>query len=174
VGGADPTTVRTTISGSGNTVTPVPGSSGNYIARVTSPGEVTVTLNVQTGTTSRVAGTSQFRVKRVPDPIAVVVGMDDNATSINRDQFANSQGLLPRMPKDFDFQLSNLRINSFQMSTTIGGDIRPFTSNSNRFTDEMITAIRNSRRGQKFFFENIMCQMPTGPTQLRPFVLTIQ
>jgi hypothetical protein len=38
----------------------------------------------------------------------------------------------------------------------------------------MMTQMRNARRGQKFFFEEIVAEMPTGPETLRSFTITIR
>ncbi|MDR2908157.1 MAG: gliding motility protein GldM [Bacteroidales bacterium] len=171
VSGVDPSGVTATITN--GTLSKVPGSGGSYIARVNNLGEATITLTVKSGNSTKTAGTFRYRVKKVPDPVAIVNGFDEFLTIVDKNNLANSGGLIPRL-KDFDFELNNLKINSFSMNTIVGGDVRDFKSNSNRFTDEMVTAMRNSKKGQRFFFENIKCQMPTGPTDLRSIVLTIK
>ena len=172
VSGVDPSNVSARISGNNNTITRNPSGPG-YIVRVSSTGNVNVTLSVRDGNITKDAGSFLFRVKRVPPPIAIVAGTDEHTTSIDRDVLASRGGLVPRMP-EFDFDLPGLRVTSFTMSTTAaGGDIQTFRSESNRFTEQMLTVIRNARRGQRIFFENIIVQMPTGPTELRSIVLTI-
>ena len=44
------------------------------------------------------------------------------------------------------------------MATILNGDWIPKRTGGNRFNAEMSEIIRNSRRGQKFFFENIQAE----------------
>ena len=171
VSGVDPSSVSVSISGAGGTVTPG-GSRGSYVVRVTSPGDAIVTLSVKSAAGTKVAGSSKFRVKRVPDPIVLANGIDEHTTTVDRNVLANSGGLVANM-KDFDFQL-RVSVVSFTMSTTVGGDFTELRSSNNRFTEQMLAQMRNARRGQRFFFENIVVQMPTGPQTVRSLVLTIR
>ncbi len=170
VSGVDPSSVTPTITN--GTLTKASGG-GNYIARVEKPGEAVVTLSVKSANgTMKNAGSFKFRVKRVPDPVALVNGVDEYTTIVDKNILANSGGLRAFM-KDFDFKL-DLRVSSFTMSTVQGGDFKESKSTSNRFTNEMTTLMKNARKGQKFFFEDIKCQMPTGMSDLRSIVLTIK
>ncbi len=75
--------------------------------------------------------------------------------------------------EDFEFDL-NFIITSFAMGTIINGDWVPKRASGNQLTSEMQDIIRNSRRGQKFFFENIQAQGPDGTRRtLSPVNLTI-
>ena len=61
------------------------------------------------------------------------------------------------------------------MGTIINGDWIPKTTRGNIFSSEMIELIRNSKRGQKFFFENIQASGPDGTTRtLNTVNLTIK
>jgi gliding motility-associated protein GldM len=171
VSGIDPSGVTPSISGNGNSIHKVSGS--NYTVRVANPGKTTITLSVKSGNSTKVAGTFTYRVKRVPDPIVLVNGIDEHMTSVDKNVLANSGGLVAKM-KEFEFDLGNLKIISFSMSTTVNGDNQEDKSTNNRFTDKMITLMKNARKGQKFYFENVVCQMPTGPTTLRPITLTVR
>ncbi len=60
------------------------------------------------------------------------------------------------------------------MGTMRDGDWIPKFTKGNRFSDEMIELIKNSRRGQKFFFENIEVVYKDGAKRtLNPINLTI-
>ncbi len=142
---------------------------------------VTVPKGIRTATISAKAkmgendwqdmGSREFRVKRVPDPVAEIAGYKEG--TIDRNTLLAANAIIPVM-KDFEFDL-NFVVNSFTMGTIINGDWIPKTTQGNRFSAEMANLIRNSRRGQKFFFENIQASGPDGTTRtLNAISLTIQ
>lgn len=116
-------------------------------------------------------GSRQFRVKRVPDPVAEVARQKEGA--IDKNTLMAASAIIPSM-KDFEFDL-NFIINSFNMATVINGDWISKSTSGNRFSSEMLDLIRSSRRGQKFFFENIQASGPDGTTRtLNTVNLSIQ
>jgi hypothetical protein len=168
VSGVEPGSVRVSVSGAGATIRPIAGSGNRYIINATTTGNATVTL--QAG--ARTVGTFTYRVKRVPDPVVTVSGIDRHQTSVDRAILAGAGGLVANIP-DFEFDLRT-PVVSFTMATTVGGDFQEVRSNGPRFTDQMVTMMNNARRGQRFHFENIVVQMPTGNQNVRNFVLTIR
>ncbi|MCG8376294.1 MAG: hypothetical protein MI702_07410, partial [Chlorobiales bacterium] len=119
-----------------------------------------ITASADVGGRYENMGSREFRVKRVPDPVAEIAGTKEGV--IDRSTLLAANAIIPAM-KDFEFDL-NFRINSFTMGTIINGDWIPKSTRGNRFSAEMIELIRNSRRGQKFFFENIQAAGPDGTT----------
>ena len=119
----------------------------------------------------RSMGSAEFRVKRVPDPVAQIAGQVEG--QVERNTLLAAGAIIPVM-KDFEFELY-FTVNSFRMATVIGGDWISKRGNGNRFSEEMITMVRNARRGQKFFFENIQAEGPDGvPRSLNPISLEIK
>ncbi|MCK4360380.1 MAG: hypothetical protein KAV70_01440, partial [Bacteroidales bacterium] len=115
-------------------------------------------------------GSREFRVKRVPDPVAEIAGQKEG--SINKNTLLAANAIIPSM-KDFEFDLY-FEVKSFTMATIIGGDWIPKSTRGNTFSEEMINIIRNAKRKQKFFFENIQAVGPEGITRtLNPINLTI-
>ena len=138
-------------------------SDGQYVVRV-QPGttNVTVTVNASVDGTIRNMGSSSFRVRNVPDPVAYIANRREGR--ITRDELLLARAIIPRMD-NFEFDM-NFEIASFTMFTTIAGDVRTFTSQNNRFTDEMIQVISNANRNQRFIFENITTRPgPDGRTR---------
>ena len=116
-------------------------------------------------------GSSEFRVKRVPDPVALIARQKEGA--IDKNTLLAAAAIIPSM-EDFEFDLNSI-VNSFTMATMINGDFIPKNTRGNQFSSEMIELIRNARRGQKFFFENIQASMPDGSIRtLNPINLTIK
>lgn len=116
-------------------------------------------------------GSREFRVKRVPDPVAEIARVKEGL--IEKNTLVAAGAIIPAM-KDFEFELY-FTVKSFTMGTIISGDWIPKRATGNRFTDEMMTMIRESKRGQKFFFENIQAEGPDGTTRtLNTINLTIK
>ena len=103
-------------------------------------------------------GSREFRVKRVPDPVAEIAGQKEG--TIERNTLLAANAIIPAM-KDFEFELF-FTVESFTMATIINGDWIPKTTRGNTFSEEMVNIIRNARSKQKFFFENIQAVGPDG------------
>jgi len=141
------------------TITRDPDAPGDWIVRM--PKEATKAI---VGATAEYEGQMmnmgafEFRVKRVPDPVAQIAGMTEG--NISRNELLAANAIIPVM-KDFEFDL-NFIVTGFRMGTIINGDWVPKRTGGNRLSSEMQDIIRNSRRGQKFFFENIQAEGPDG------------
>jgi len=126
---------------------------GTYVARNIPAGtsQLRITVNAVMEGVSRLVGTSDFRVRTVPDPVAYVG--DRREGRVTRAQLLSAGGIVARM-ENFEFDLT-YQIKSFTMVTTVSGFIRDYRSDSNRFTPEMIQAINQATRDQRIWFENI-------------------
>lgn len=119
----------------------------------------------------RSMGSKEFRVKRVPDPVATVAGK--NSGLIPKSQLAAAPGIIPKMPDDFEFELF-FEIQSFTFVTVRSGDIFERNGRGNRFTDEMKSMINSAQRGTKIWIENIIATGPDGNRQLGTIALQVQ
>lgn len=116
-------------------------------------------------------GSSEFRVKRVPSPTAEVAGQTDG--QIDKNTLLAAGAIIPSM-KDFEFDLY-FEVTSFTFATFVNGDWIPKNVKGNRFTQEILDVIKNGKRDQKFFFENIQAKGPDGTTRsLNPVNLQIK
>src|SRR6185436_4803894 len=119
-----------------------------YIARVTTPGSAELTL--REGNT--IVASKTYRVKRVPDPVAMVGG--SKGGPIAKEILAASPGIIVQM-ENFDFDLF-FRITSFKMTLVCRGrDPIELDSNSNLLTPLMKQAILSAPMGSRIFFEYI-------------------
>jgi gliding motility-associated protein GldM len=144
---------------SAGTIKSDPVDKGDWIVRVPKGvSSVTVSASAEYEGTMMNMGSFEFRVKRVPDPVAEIAGITQG--NIDRNTLLAANAIIPAM-KDFDFDL-NFVITSFTMGTYLNGDWVPKRAAGNRFTSEMQDIIRNSRRGQKFIFESIQSEGPDG------------
>ncbi len=117
-------------------------------------------------------GSFDFRIRQVPAPIARIAGMTDGA--IDRNVLLAADAIIPVM-EDFDFEGYNFTIQSYTVTTFRGGDVAPLgTITGNRFNDVVRNEIRNARRGQRIYFENIRAVGPGGVVrQLNPINMQI-
>ena len=116
-------------------------------------------------------GQSEFRVKRVPDPTAEIGGMTDGL--IDKNVLLAAAAIIPNM-KDFEFDLYFI-VGSYTFGAIINGDWVQKNVKGNVFNEEVINIIRNGKRNQKFFFENIQATGPDGTTRrLNPINLELK
>lgn len=106
-------------------------------------------------------GSQNFRVKRVPDPVATVAGM--RGGSINKNLLLAQRAVIAKMD-NFDFDLT-FRVTSFTVSTIKSGYLQSVSSESAVITTEQKDLIRNSGVGSAVMFNNIMAEGPDGSTR---------
>ena len=116
-------------------------------------------------------GKSEFRVKRIPDPLSSVMGKS-GSTSIRKAEFAAASTVQAKMD-NFDFEVK-VNVSSFVFSTTDGGLIQEVKVNGNGLNSACKAMIQKAKRNQKFFIEKIQVKMPDGSTrQLAPIILQV-
>lgn len=144
---------------------------GKYIVNVTQNGKATITINADFDGKTKTMAKSEFRVKRVPNPIPQIGGVSEGF--MDKGKLASSGGIIAKLI-DFDFDLTMV-VTSFTMQTTKAGDLSPkLLAKSNKFTPEMLNLLNSAKRGQKFWFENITAKAPDGNRQLPSVNLTIK
>ncbi|MFN2396798.1 MAG: GldM family protein, partial [Bacteroidales bacterium] len=85
------------------------------------------------GGARKLIGSTNWRVKKVPDPVAQVAGLSGG--DIRKERLQVEDGVMAVL-EDFDFDFK-YRVTEFEIQTTIaGGYIDRKTSKSNRFTPE--------------------------------------
>jgi gliding motility-associated protein GldM len=101
--------------------------------------KITVYANING--TKRLIGSTEWRVKPVPPPIAQVAGKSSG--DIRREVLAIQDGVMAVL-QDFDFDFK-YRVSEFEVQTTTGGYTDIKKSRSNRFTPEqreMLTRVQ--------------------------------
>ncbi len=147
-------------------------SGKDWIVRVPQGQPKTViSVNAMYQGESRPMGSAEFRIRRVPSPVAEIAGQVEG--SIDKNTLLAANAIIPVM-RDFEFELF-FEVKSFRMTTIVGGDGISKRGNGNRFTEEMVAMIKSARSGQKFFFENIQAEGPDKiPRSLNPISLEIK
>ena len=146
----------------------------NYAVKITKkiPGnKVTVRGSAEVDGKTMQLGSAEFRVKRVPSPTAEIAGQTGG--TIDKNTLLAAAAIIPNM-KDFEFDLY-FEVTSFTFATIINGDWIPKNVRGNQFNKEISNIIRNGKRKQKFFFENIQAKGPDGTIRsLNPINLEIK
>jgi hypothetical protein len=104
-------------------------------------------------------GSFQFRLKRVPDPIAKIGGKNEGF--ISRSLVLASPYLIPEMPVGFDFNL-NYVVTSFSFGTFLSGDVIQRKVQGNSLTPEIVKIIQEGKKNQRIWFEDINVKGPDG------------
>ena len=148
---------------------------GDWIVRINKKpkgvSKVYISATAQLGDKQLSLGKKEFRIKRVPDPTAEIAGQTGG--QMDKNTLLAASAIIPNM-KDFEFDLY-FEVTSYTFATIVNGDWLPKNVRGNRFTGEINKIIKNGKRKQKFFFENIQAKGPDGTTRvLNPINLEIK
>jgi len=141
------------------------GSNGNYIAKVGGGADVVITAYAD----NKVLGSSQFRVRNVPRPQAIV-GQFESGSRVSKQAFA-VQGGVGAGIKDFPLNLQ-YTVESFEVvADDPDGDVVPIQCQGNQFNQRAKAAIQKVPVGGMVTIENIRCRYPDGTVKTLPPLL---
>jgi hypothetical protein len=116
-------------------------------------------------------GKMLFRIKKVPDPKAKVMGRDRG--TIQRNFLLNAPGVMAEM-EDFVFDLK-FRVTKFKVTAVVDGYSQEIPTKGNRISADQNNLIKNLKGGSNIIFEDIEAVGPDGsPRSLSPIVLKIK
>jgi len=158
--------IKPTISGGGGRMRPDSRRPGGYIVNVSKAGKAVISVGVEMkpGQTKSM-GKKEFRVKRVPPPVASFMGVEGEG-SVSTGKLKVAQGVLAKM-KNFDFEMS-FKVTSFDMSINVGGLFVTEKSNSNKLTANMKKYLAKAKKGQRIIIENVKAKSPKTPNEKIP------
>jgi gliding motility-associated protein GldM len=138
----------------------ISGSNGKYIVTVNTPG-TTAKVNVSANVSGKVQniGSSDFRVKRIPDPKAKFAGKTGGALS---SVVIKSQGSIFAVLEGFDF---DAKFNVTRFSLVIArprADVVVLQSNGSSFSAQMTAAVAAITPGTRVIFDDIVAVGPDG------------
>jgi gliding motility-associated protein GldM len=147
--------LRVSISGGS-----VSGSNGSFTARVSSPGTVNVTVSGEASPgKTQVLGSTQFRVKRIPDPKAVFGGKSGGSTSSAN---LKAQDRVFAKLENFEFDAS-FNVQRFNLVI-----IKPrqdpilLSTSGNELSGAMRSAMATITPGTRVIFTNVIATGPDG------------
>ncbi len=122
--------------------------------------EAVISVNAVFSGKSKSMGSYKFRLKTVPDPLITIAGKNEGF--ISKSLVMASPFLSPQMPAGFDFDLKYV-VTSFTFSTsTAAGEGNDVKVQGNRLTDDIVRQIKNARKGQRIWFDDIYAKGPDG------------
>jgi len=134
----------------------------SYIIKPRRPGNCIVKVYAKDEEGKRkLMGTKDFRVKKVPSPVAKVNGKTGGA--ITKQVLMAQIGVAADL-ENFDFDLK-FTVTEFTVSTTIQGFLQEATSKSYKFSKEQKNIIQNLNRGQRIYIQDIKAVGPDGQTR---------
>lgn len=135
---------------------------GQYVMRPTKLGKVTISV---TGTDDQGKsvnlGKSEFRVKKIPTPIAYIAGKTGTCVMSKGDL---GRGVIQAKMEGFEFDLK-VAVSSFTLGTTVAGDYKEEKCNGNRLSSGAQNLVKRASRGQRFYLEKMKVKMPDGSTR---------
>jgi gliding motility-associated protein GldM len=131
-----------------------------------------VSVHANVGGQRRLLGTTDWRVKRVPDPVAQVAGQTGG--SIRRERLIVEDGVMAVL-EDFDFDFK-YTVTQFRIEVPgPGGYVNHWESNNNRFTEDQKEQFRRLNPNSLVYIANIKAVGSDGVTRdLDPISFKIQ
>lgn len=151
---------------SGGTMRPA-GKPGSYIVTVSSGTKATINVGAKLNNVQKSMGSFDFRIKRVPDPVAYVGSIKGDG-QMTKGELNAVSGVFARM-ENFDFDLS-FSVVSFVLSMNVNGVFVEKKGNGPAITPEMKSLLTGAKPGNKVFFEQITVKGPDGTLRKIPGV----
>jgi len=137
---------------------------GEYLASVSKPGKaiVNVLVTMEDGTKKKV-GSQEFRVKRIPPPIATLGGKYESG-KIAVSKFKAQRGMVALL-RDFVFD-ARFNVISFEMLYAARGqDLKKVKNTGPSLNDRIRGIMKGAKKGDLVFFQDIKVKGPDGVTQ---------
>ncbi len=131
--------------------------------------KVSVYANI--GGERRLIGTSEWRVKQVPDPVALIEGSANG--EIRKESLIIQQGVRAVLV-DFDFEFK-YTVTQFTLETQAGGYTNRYPTRGNRFSNEQLEAMKRVNPGSWIYIADIKAVGDDGSTRdLDPISLKVK
>lgn len=146
-------------------------SGNDYMVKVRRPGKAIISISADIGGSVRSMGKREFRVKRIPDPVAEVGGVSGGSI---RKTVLIAQPAIRAVLKNFDFDL-NFAITGFKVSVIVKGYEVTESTRSSRFTSKQKALIKRVNPGSKVYIEDIKARGPDGSVRdLPPIIVKLK
>lgn len=151
------------------------GSKGKYIANMTAQDigkETTISVTVDDQGAKKTIGTTVFKIKRIPDPQAVVAGKYEG--NIKSGELKATPGVIAQL-KDFYFQGVTFSVTSYDF-IFIAKRQDPWIKENKgmKWESDVVSKIQGAKPGDQIIIRNIKAKGPDGQTRsLNPITLSI-
>lgn len=139
------------------------GSGGKYIARVSSPGTAWISIAAEVAPGKmQTLSTTEFRVKRIPDPIAKFAGKTGGSMATVA---LKAQNAIFAKLDNFDFD-ANFKVTKFTMIIAKPrSDAIVLSTSGNQLSSSMASALNGITPGTRVIFDNIVAVGPDGTSR---------
>ncbi len=151
--GIPTSSLRVSIQGGGGSIKQVGSDKSHYIVRVTQPTDQCYVVVSGGGVTHR----AQFRVKRIPDPVARLGKKTDG--SMGNGEFKAQPGVLAWLD-NFDFD-AKCEIAGFTLTRVQPRkDPVEVQNRGGRFQQAALRLVRAAKPGDVYYFDNVRARCP--------------
>jgi hypothetical protein len=165
VAGFLPADLSPTVSG--GTISKGSGQ-GRFIVRVNGGTAATLNVNANVNGVAQQVASYQFRIKRVPDPVAYIGNVKGDG-QMTKAELQSQSGVFSRM-ENFDFDLK-FTVVSFVMAMNIDGVYIEKKANGPALTPDMKMLLAKIKPGNRALFEQVTVQGPDGTLRKIPGVI---
>lgn len=128
----------------------IAGSEGHYVVRVDKLGDAYIYVGDASG---QIYNNFQFRVKRIPDPVAVVAKMSGGIVTAN--EFRDQKGLAIAL-RNFDFDAKFSVVSYDIVYVPYKQDKKISKVNGSEFNFQALDYVKSAMPGDVYLFENII------------------
>jgi gliding motility-associated protein GldM len=144
---------------------------GKYIVRPTrATNKKGLDVVVKNKNSGAILGKANFRVKRLPDPAANVLGQKEGLISKGKLKAISKVGA---KMENFDFAL-DVSVQQFTLTVKVGTDLMSFKSKNNKLTPQMRKLLMKVSRGSRIYFEDIRVSMPGGARKVPSLIFKVK
>ncbi|MBL7884796.1 MAG: gliding motility protein GldM [Bacteroidia bacterium] len=169
VAGAAPTDVVASLTGATGSI--VSQGQGNYIVKVSAGTKCDINVSVKTKTGTKSMGKMEFRVKKVPSPLASFAGVTGDGVA-SKGELTAAGGVIPKL-EDFVFDLK-FPVVSWVMSMNINGVFVDQAASGPGKTGAMSEMISKAKPGTKILIEQVKVQAPDGVRKIPGCVIKVK
>jgi len=169
VAGASPTDVVATLSGASGSI--VSKGQGQYIVKVSGGTKCDINVAVKTKTGTKSMGKMEFRIKKVPSPLASFAGITGDGKA-SKGELQSAGGVIPKL-EDFVFDLK-FPVISWVMSMNINGVFVDAPASGPSKTSQMSEMLNKAKPGSKILIEQVKVQAPDGVRSIPGCVIKVK
>ena len=152
-------------------ITPA-GTGGSFVVKPSQVGKSTISISAVINGETKNMGNKEFRVKRVPTPVPSLHGIAGK--SLSKSQLSAVQGVVAKMPEDFDFEL-RFEVISFTLQVDAGGGfVNELPSRSQQFTADQRAALNKIKTPSRLLIFDIKAKGPDGERDLPDISYKVQ
>ena len=136
----------------------------------------TVTINIHANVDGRQQpmGSNVFRVKRVPDPVALLGGSSKDGSKMPKAELLANPFILASMGTDFVYDLP-WTVNSYKVTFIVkGSEDPPMTCNNRQFSDAVKNKINSCGPNTVIYFTEIKASCIAGQRTLNPITVILK